>query len=159
LVRNGGTVITFQVEKLADIRDEIWPLLARNAAESGVCQYGMPHDPDMERYDATEKIGIFRGVTARRDGAIVGYAAFFVTNASRSKGVKIAMCDSMWVAPEASDSTVGRDLIRFFEADLAECGCDVIALTAKSLSDMGRLYESMSYVEAERVYMKRVGPV
>jgi hypothetical protein len=69
----------------------------------------------------------------------------------------LAELDLLWLAPEHRRGRNGLRLIRFAETDLATRGAQVVRLRAKLDTTLSRLAGLMGYVEAERVYERRIG--
>jgi GNAT superfamily N-acetyltransferase len=143
--------VLIAIEALADIRDEVWPLLLRNAEETG-----LPADFDWDRYVILENMGVFQAFTARIAGAIIGYAAFMVTQSMHSRSLRMAVCDTIWVAPEHRRTGAGVRLIRFCEAHYRAAGCGMICIAAKTLNRVGEMLERLGYGESERTYTKEL---
>jgi GNAT superfamily N-acetyltransferase len=167
--------VSFQEERLADVRDEALPLLRRHWDEIALDKDTVPLEPDWERYARLEELGVFKVMTARRSGAshgisdpvaggraatprgeLVGYASFFVFPNIHYKSLVVADGDIFWVAPEHRDGT-GYRLLKAAEAMLVASGVRKIVNKTKLGHDAGPVFERLGYRAIERVYAKTVG--
>lgn len=150
-------MLTFQREALADVRDEMIPLLQRHWEEIALNKDSVPLDPDWEKYDLIEKAGMFCLVTAREAGAMVGYASFTVLGNLHYRSLYLADGDVFWLAPEYRKGTAGIRLLKAAEQILIGMGVNKIVNKTKLHSDLGPLFEYLGYTAIERVYAKMVG--
>ena len=123
--------ISFQRELFANCISEAKPLLERHWEELARNKDLFPLDPDYDRYLELEKAGAFFVYTARRDGKLVGYAAYLIHHNLHYRTMLFAESDLFWLAPEERKGVAGLKLLRFVENDLRENGVDVMHSTHK----------------------------
>lgn len=147
-------MMVFAPEPYAAWYREALPLFDRHYAELGRTDALMPDHALAMRLDGDGKLACY---TARVDARLVGYALFIVAPMAHYKTTVLAELDLLWLAPEHRRGRDGIRLIRFAESDLAARGANVVRLRAKLDTTLSRLAGLLGYVEAERVYERRVG--
>lgn len=145
-------MIEYAREKMADILPELQRITARACAEVG--QGDMEFDADWPMYLAQEASGKVFVLTARVDGAMVGYNIMLLHNHPHYKNARVAQNDAIYVAPEHRRGRVGIGLIKYFEAAMCECGFDKIYYHAKPFNGFGKLLEQMGYPLVETIHAK-----
>ena len=145
---------TYQRESVADVLDEIKPLLARHWDEIATFK-DLPLDPKYDAYLKADFAGLVRVYTARREGVLVGYGVFFIGN-MHYQSSKIATQDLLFLAPEHRGSSIGMRLIRFCDDMLESEGVQVIYQHVKAAHDFGPLLERLGYETNEKLYAKRL---
>jgi GNAT superfamily N-acetyltransferase len=146
----------FATETLRGTIEEAAPLLERNWAESADDRDQTPLLPDWDRYAALERAGALHVTTARVDGALVGFAAFVLGNSLHSRGLRLATCDTVWLAPEHRKGRAGMRLIRAAEVALAELGVGKAVMSVKP-NGVGALLRRLGYSPVEQVFVRRLG--
>lgn len=148
---------TYQVERFADIADELPPLWVKHWRVLGMEQGRVKLDPDVVQYLALEVAGILHVVTARRAGALIGY--FFNLLPPQDlhyKGHKRAWADIYFVDPEASPGlSLGVKLLKlalFTRDRLRALGVQEHRTSVKLHSDIGLLWQRLGYRPVETVY-------
>lgn len=149
-------MLTFQVERLSDVRAEAEPLLLRHWDEIALNKDKVPLDPDWAMYERLESMGMVSLTTARDDGRLVGYYCNLIAGDPHYRSLKTAECDVYWVANEYRGAGVGARLIRASEANGIAMGANKFRTRVKLDHDHGRLFEALGYKPIERVYSKLV---
>ena len=111
---------------------------------------------DWKRYcelDAARKLATF---IAKRDGIIVGYAAFVVQTHIHYCDALVAANSAVYVIPEARVGRVALKLLRYAEIGLKAQGVKKIYYHVKQEKDFGRLLEHLGYQDSERLFAKVV---
>lgn len=117
-------MITYQRERACDLWGEILPLLQEHFAE--ISHYpDIPLDPEIDAYNEIEEKGALRCYTARLDGALIGYAVFFLRNNLHYRSSYQAVQDVLFVRKEHRQGRVGLGLIRHTERELKSEGVQV----------------------------------
>ncbi len=118
-------VVSYQTEVLSTaLWVELMPLLRAHAHE--VAHYpDLPLDPDMETYAKIEATNGLRVYTARHEGALVGYLAFFVHRSLHYSGSVFAHSDVLYVDPAHRGTRTGVALIRYAHEQLKAEGVTV----------------------------------
>ena len=153
-------MITYQVEKYNDVIDEIIPMFHAHYLEIATDQEIKPLDPDLDRYQELEDLGMLRIFTARdqpkvvtdylRDtskkiqdktgipatlrattGPLIGYFNSFVMKHIHYQQTTIALNDIMYVEPAHRGGTVGYRLVKLAKADLKNLGADILIIHMK----------------------------
>lgn len=151
-------MLTFQTERLSDVRDEAAPLLRRHWEEIALDREMVLLDPNWDAYARIEAAGLMHITTARDEaGALVGYSAYFVMPNLHYRSLMVAETDIFWLAPEHRRGTAGLRLIRAAEAELKALGVNKIVSKVKIHFDTGPLFERLGYRAIERIYAKTLG--
>lgn len=145
-------MMTYQRETMTAVLGEIQPLLERHWREIAYFQ-DIPLEPDYGGYERAEAANRLRIFTARRDGALVGYAIFFLGNL-HYKSARIATQDILFLVPECRGFP-GYRLIRFSDQQLKAEGVEVTYHHVKVAHDFGPLLVHMGYQAVDTIYARR----
>lgn len=119
------------VGKLAALKAEVEPLLLEHWRELATYP-DLPLAPDWGFYDRLDSVDMLRIYTARVDGALVGYAVFFVKpHVHYATSPAWAFNDIVWLHPKFRNWGVGRQIAEFWERDLRDQGVAVVHVEAK----------------------------
>ena len=111
---------------------------------------------DWARYCELDSAGKLATFIAKRDGVIVGYAAFIVQTHIHYQDALVAANSAVYVLPEVRAGRVVLKLLRFAEMGLKAQGVQKIYYHVKREKDFGRLLDLMGYQDVERMYAKVV---
>jgi hypothetical protein len=147
-------MVLFSRELLFEVVEDIQPLLLLHYAELTRNKERVKLDPIWERYAQLEAsnpqaLQIF---TARDDGALVGYAAFFVQPHLHYRDLFPAINDVLFVHPDRRDST-GLRLIRYCEKQLKP-HAQKIVFHVKPDTPMAALLPKIGYQPEEMIFGK-----
>lgn len=147
--------VTFTIERFAEIEQEAQALAVTHWAETESSMYGeREYILDSAQYRALEAAGMLHIVTARSDGALVGYASFFVTYNQHIAGM-MGSLDGLFMAREHRGHS-GIKLLRFALESLKVCGLALVQLSApESNAKVGKIYERLGAALTETVYTLR----
>lgn len=149
-------MLTYQTEKFVDIWEEVQPLLARHwdeVAAKGMCgELNINEDV----YRQAEERGMLHITTARTDGKLVGYAAYFIVPNIHYSHLRMADPDVFFLAPEHRKGRAGIRLLQKAEDELKNIGVTTIVQKVKVSHDCGAIFLRMGYVHVENVWMKKV---
>jgi len=120
--------LEFAWEKVLDFIGEARGLLEQNDAETGLDPSRYPLDFDLRSYAGMEAAGALRILTARSNGALVGYVALIVTTLLHHKTVKKATIDTVWLHPLYRSGWNGVRLIQWAEDEARRLGAEWIEL-------------------------------
>lgn len=148
-------MIAYQRETVAQVRDDIMPLLMAHYAEIG--QRELQVLPDWNTYLDGEKNGRVFILTARSEGELVGYNVMFLLKHPHYADAKVAQNDVIFVADTHRGGKIGFGLVKYFEATMRQCGYDKIYYHAKPANNFGRLLERMGYAAIETIHAKHIG--
>ena len=148
-------MVSYFQEPFDDVISDIEPLLQRHWEEIALNKDVVSFVPDYDQYKRLEDRGVLRIFTARNDGALVGYAIYFVSpNAHYSKDLW-GVSDIIWVAPEHRHSLVGHFLLRFVEEQLTLEGVSVMSTMTKiGHPALAVLLEKLDHRPVETIYSK-----
>lgn len=163
-------MITFQPERIGDVREEVWPLLLRHWDEIALNKEHVPLNPDWEGYQRLDDAGMLHVTTARSDGEIVGYSSYLMVPNLHYRTMLVADCDIFYLAPEHRRGMTGIQLLRAAErhilafAQTTERKYDCVYILAKEkchfLKDgrpvVGPVLERIGFKMIEHHYAKRV---
>ena len=143
---------TYQRESIADVREDISPLLVKHWEEIARFK-DVPLDPHWEGYYAAERADSLRVFTARRDGALLGYGVFFKGNLHYISSL-IFTQDIFFVLPQ-NRGIVGARLLRYCDEQLQAEGAQAVYHHVKKSHDFGPVLERMGYVAVDTIYGRR----
>ncbi len=150
-------MITFQEQTLAEVRDEMEPLLVRHWEEIALHRDRIKLDIDWPTYHKLDAARMLNITTARDDGALIGYVCYVLVRNPHYKSQYVADCDIFWLDPDRRRGTLGMKLIRESERFVIARGVNQIVTRTKLHHDLGPLLERLGYEPIERVYTKLVG--
>ena len=148
-------MVTYQVESMFGLGKELNELLERHKNEVGFDK-SQPLNIDTITYKALEEQGFMFVVTARKDGNLIGYAAYFIHHHLHYKHLKMAESDVFFIVPEERKGRVGIELFRKTEQLLKDYGIDYMVNTCKTDHDLSRLFEHLGYKPLERSFIKEL---
>lgn len=154
--------ITFQVEKLSNIKEEVFPLLVKHWEEIALNKETVPLDPDWEMYRLLEDGDVMNITTARKNGHIIGYFAYIITGNLHYKSLRVAEGDIFYVDKEYRKGSFARKLLQESERNLKAVGVNkIINKVKKHFKNprgigVGLLFEHTGYIEIENLYAKMV---
>lgn len=150
-----GSAFSFQRETFTSGVAEAIPFARRQCEEAGEDPKEFPFDPAYDRYESAERNGILRCYTVRHHGSYAGHAIFFVFYGMHSKGIKAAVSDMFWLAPEYRRPGVAKRLLQFVERELALEGVVIMHTQAREDPPVaGRLLEHLGHKLISRTYSK-----
>ena len=118
----------FAWEGFLDMLGEALPLLRMNDAETGLDPLRYAFDPDLQAYSVMDATGQLRILTARVNGALIGYVALVVTTLLHHRTVRKATVDTVWLHPSYRSGWTGVRMIQSAEREAARLGADWIEL-------------------------------
>jgi len=146
---------TFQVESVEDWASESKDLVYAHWQELGL-DLDLEIAPDFEKMAMLEKMGMFKVITVREDGRMVGYLLAVVsTHLHYRYSPKMLIVDAYYVSPECRSGT-GVKLIRFTE-DLAQrLGAIKIYFSCKVHKDHSQLFQALGYRLSDYAFTRRI---
>lgn len=141
-------------------------LLAANWAEVATDRDCPPLDVDWPRYLQMERLGAYRGVSARKAGRLVGYVGYFIHESMRHKFTLWAWGDALYIDKDHRQGALGLKLIAAAEPLLKSVGVQFVtqgdmladhSTTAKPRATLGTVLTRLcGYQPFDRVYIKRL---
>ena len=147
-------MITFQKEIIYDVKDEAAPLLDMHYQELTMHKDSISLDPIWERYAALEKSGLLEIFTARDEGKLIGYSAFFVQSHIHYAETLVAANDVLFLHKDYRKGTSGIKLIKFSESQLKARRVNKITWHVKFSRDFRPILHRLGYVDEEIVVGK-----
>lgn len=148
--------VKFQVEELRHVFAEALPLLKEHWSEIALDQETVPLDPDLAAYEAIEDAGRYQITTARDDGILVGYAAYFIAQNLHYKSLMVGESDIFWIAPSHRKGMTGVKLFREAERNLKLVGVNKVVNKEKLHFDLSALFDRLEYTAIERHWSKAI---
>ena len=146
---------TFQRERLADLLEEIGPLLVAHWQEVAPYQ-DIPVKPRIEHYLKVDDLGMLRCFTLRQDGKLIGYAIFFAVESLQSEGVKVAKHEVLYIAPEHRLGMRGMKLVHDCDQELRMEGITIVQHTVRPTCDYSEMLERLGYELTNTEYSRRL---
>lgn len=140
--------LVYAVESIAAL------LAAKDLQEAHWLEVGqaMPHKLATQRYLAMQNCGGLATITARCDGALVGYAVFFVQGHWHYADYLIAQNDLIFLMPEHRAGRNVTRLLDFAEDHLRAKGATKVYYHVKRSNDWGNLLEARGAAAEEAIY-------
>jgi len=135
-------VITFALEKMADIVDEIRPLHLEQWQETEGYRGDIPFNPDYKRYIDFSNIDYYLIYAARQDGKLVGHLSLYVTQSMHTQTL-LAQEDTLFLTHSVRGGRTAYRLFQFVEADLKRRGVKELYCSVKAGAKSKALLEFM----------------
>jgi GNAT superfamily N-acetyltransferase len=145
--------VTFQRERLAPILREILPLIRKDWEENGIDHKAVPLAIDYDRYLQYDLVGILQIVTARSNGALVGYIFAYVNPHIDHVGLGWAHLTWYWLYPEYRGGGIGHAMVEAMLSFLKRGGVQVVEGSEKVGARHG-LFEKLGFTPVDTVYRK-----
>lgn len=145
--------VSFQVERMADVVEEIRALHAAHWEETEQYRADVGLDVDYDQYIAVENAGAFLLVTARCDGELAGYF-MFVLHTSRHSSKYVAAEDAFYLQPAFRRGFTFLRMLRFAEACLMRIGVKQITCSVKLTCDISPVMERAGYYHCAKLFTK-----
>lgn len=147
--------VTFQPETVDDWAKDAAPLYRRHWLELGL-DLDLEISPDLAKLRMLESAGIWKTVTARSDGNLVGYAlAVFSKHLHYSTSDPMYIIDAYYVLPEYRSGN-GVKLLKFTEYYAKSLGAIKIYLSCKVHEDHSALFLALGYRLSDYAFIKRI---
>jgi hypothetical protein len=148
----------FNKECLANVQEELEPLLKEHYKEVAMYTDRIDLNVDWDKYYMLESIGALVIYTMREDeGKLVGYNVFFVNNHLHYNDHKYAVNDVVYIDPAYRHNQNTLDLFIRAEDDLRDSGVSVMTYHMKVYKTFECLMGVLEYDHAEHVYTKFIG--
>ena len=142
----------FQRETLFDIIEQVGPLLEAHHLECS--KPGIKLNPRWDQYAALERMGMYIVFTARVDGELVGYSAFFLNQHLQHGDLLAANNDAVYFVQEHRRGTTAIRFIDFCEQELKELGAQFICYHVKTHLDWRPILHRRGYSDEEVAVVK-----
>ena len=147
-------MITYAVEDISLVRDEMEPLSILHWAELAGDIDEIPLDFDWELYTNLQALGKIMFTTVRDDGQLVGYHCALVSNHMHYKTTLHGIVDFLWIHPKFRRGFIGINLLKFVEDELRKRGVRKVIMSSKNKLDTSALLQRLGYNYTERIFTK-----
>jgi hypothetical protein len=148
--------IVFQVEPLADILEELKPIVKIHWEETVLFKENIELLPDYDKYFELEKIGILRIATARNGGKLIGYFISLCQPHLHAMNATYAFNDLVYIDESYRGGDLSIGLFQFAEEDLKSLGVEILVVSMKVVKPFDSLCEALGYTLEERTYSKYI---
>jgi hypothetical protein len=153
-----GTAVTFAKEPYVQIRPDVERLIELHWEEIALLKTKIPLDPDYEKYQELDRLGVMHFLTARNDaGELVGYNIFSIFSHIHYKSTLMAQIDIMFMEPSYRKGRNGIRFLKFFEVECRKLGVKKLIGGTKEHFDIGKLFEYLDWKPTDRMYSKWIG--
>ena len=142
-------MITFQREPLRAVIDDVQPLLQLHYEEVALHRDVIKLNPRWDQYFLLEQIESFAVYTARDDGALVGYNAFFVNHHMHYEDLVVAHNDVLFLHPASRRGTTALCFIDYTEQALQALGARKVGYHIKLAHDWRPILHRRGYQDEE----------
>lgn len=122
--------VTFGLERIAEIEDEIRVLHEEHYLETEVLYKPTEFAPSYDRYVASEEVGQYVQFTARVGDVLAGYLQYYVFDDMHSH-IKQAREDALFVSKRFRGNKLAPGMLAYAEDALRQLGCRMIGMTSK----------------------------
>lgn len=152
-----GLMVTYQYEPLAFLLDSgLKELQKRNFDEVWSNEPGARFNPNHPKWEAMEKGGEARFISARFGNILVGYAGLVITEDLADKENVIGVVQEIYLAPEHRKGRTGNEFIKHIERQFSTISVRNIVISERNGKN-GPLFKRMGYVTNERIWVKQLG--
>jgi len=141
--------IVFGKELLCEAVHEADELLRLHYEELTLNKHRVKLDPIWDSYASLEAAGRFHIFTAREDGRLIGYSAFFVNRHLHYADLTTALNDVLFLHPDHRLGMTGIRLLKFCEAELKKLGAQKVCWHAKLNTSLIPILTRMGYATEE----------
>lgn len=142
-------MITFQQEMLCEVVQEVQPLLDLHYRELCLHRDVIALDPQWREYALLEQMGRFVVFTAREDGRLIGYNAFFLNKHMHYGGFTVAQNDVLFLHPDYRRGTTALKFLDDTEPRCKALGAQKITYHIKFALDWRPILHRRGYVDEE----------
>lgn len=142
-------MISFARELLCEVVQEVQPLLLAHYAELTLHKDVVKLDPQWDYYALLEKMDRFVVITARDDGKLIGYNAFFVQQHMHYAGLKVAQNDVFWLVEEYRRGTTALRFLRYTEEALKRMDVRKVVYHCKTSNNFAPILRRLGHAEEE----------
>lgn len=138
--------LTFQVERMRDLKDEIKPLHWAHWQETEKYRHGQPFNPNYAAFIAYERAGHYVLFTVRdADKRLVGNCAVYVFRSNHTQELE-ATEDTMFLLKEVRKGRqLGVAFFQYCERMLLALGVVEIKFSVKTTNAVWRLWRRLGY--------------
>lgn len=144
-------MVAFAREPLAELWDELAPLMEATAAEAA--HWGAELDPDRALLVELDERGLLRAYTARDGARLIGYAVFVLATNPHYRSLVMASHAALFMAPEHRGHIVLR-FLRWCDGQLRADGASIVTQHDPANSPRAAIWRRMGYRPLETVWAR-----
>jgi len=144
----------FALESLANVKEDIKPLIEKHWELVALNQGVIKLNPDWEKYAQMDQSGLLRIFTARKNNELVGYCVLVVSQSLHYKDHIFANNDVVFVLPDYREGMTGYKLIKYAEDYCRENNVSLLNINTKVHLPFDSLMLGMDFELIERIYSK-----
>lgn len=142
-------MISFARELLCEVVQEVQPLLIDHYEELTKRKDVVKLDPQWDQYALLEKLDRFVVFTARDDGNLVGYNAFFVQAHMHYAGLKVAQNDVFFLVDDYRRGTTALRFLRYTEDALKRIDVRKVVYHCKPVNNLAPILHRLGHADEE----------
>lgn len=142
----------YQEETFESIYVEALPMFLAHKQE--VDLYGLPLDLDLDLYLKTNELGTFKFYTAREEGELIGYSAYFIYMCPHHKTSVQATQDIVYYKKEKRGN--GLPFMSYCEGELKKLGVHIIKIGVPASNDWSPILLRKGFSKLETTYVKEL---
>lgn len=146
-------MITFAIEPLASIWDEMISCAQQHWLETSMHADGDVLDARLERYEAYERAGWYVECVARHDGEFAGFCGMYLVPSMHTQEL-LATEDILYIKPEYRHGRNGFRFYQYIEDEMRRLGAKKIMLTAPPESVANRILQNLGCKLTAHQYSK-----
>lgn len=139
----------FQRETIFDVIEEVQPLLELHYTELTLNKDVVKLNPRWDVYTGLESLGAFVVLTAREDGKLCGYNAFFLNRHMHYGDFVVAQNDVLFLHPSCRRGTTALRFIDYSEQYLRDMGVQKLTYHIKFSLDWRPILRRRGYADEE----------
>lgn len=147
-------MIEIQLECLANVKEEIKPLLEEHWELVALNKGKIKLNPNWKEYARLDAAGVLRIFTARDEGQLVGYFVLFISQSVHYQDHLFATNDVIFVLPDKRAGATGYKLVKYAEDYCRDSGVSLMTINTKVHLPFDSLMVGMGFDLIERIYAK-----
>lgn len=136
--------LTFQVERIRDVVEDINPLHLAHWQETELYRHGQPFNPDYASFISSERAGRYMLFTVRHAGEMVGNCGVYIHKSIHTQ-LLIATEDTLFIRKDHRKGRVGIDFFRYCEGILGALGVAEVRFDVKTTNKVWKAWQRQGY--------------
>lgn len=145
--------VTFSLERIENIVDEIRPLHRAHWDETEEHRHELLFNPDYKTFTRYERAGRYVLLTLRSEGKLLGNCAMYMDKSAHTQTI-IATEDTLYLLPQARKGRVAGRFVAYVENTMRQFGAKEINITVKTINKAGRFFRLLGYRHVENGFTK-----
>lgn len=148
--------VTFQVERMSDLVDEIKPLHVAHWNETEKHRHGQSLSADYAAFVASERAGQYVLFTTRKDGLLIGNCACYLHRSTHTQRL-VATEDTLFVLKAHRSGRMGIEFFKYCERVLTEIGASEVRLKVSTTNAVDKMLQRQGYEFTAHELSKQLG--